>query len=67
MPKAIIAMVRTALTLFDLIALNATLIFSVNSVIQFNSLPPVYIKELRYSFFYFCLLQGKNDTPVDIF
>jgi hypothetical protein len=40
MPKAMIDMVRTALTLFDLIALNATLTFSRNNVIQLNRLPP---------------------------
>jgi hypothetical protein len=51
MPKAIIAMVSTALTLLDLIALNATLMFSANNVTQFNGLPPAYIKELRYTFY----------------
>jgi len=51
MPKAIIDIVRTALTLFDLIALNATLTFSANNVNQFNRLPPAFIKELRYTFY----------------
>jgi hypothetical protein len=51
MPKAMIAIVRIALTLFDLIALNATLTFSANNVIQFNRLPPAFIKELRYIFY----------------
>jgi len=51
MPKAIIDIVRTALTLFDLIALNATLTFSRNNVIQFNCLPPGIIKNQDTDFF----------------
>jgi len=46
-----IDMVRTALTLFDLIALNATLTFSRNNVILFNRLPPDIIKNQDTSFF----------------
>jgi len=38
-PKAIIAIVSAALTLFDLIALNATLTFSQNKVNPFTVLP----------------------------
>ena len=57
MPKAIIDMVRTALTLFDLIALNATLTFSANNVIQFNRLPPAFIKGTKI---HLLLITGKR-------
>ena len=39
MPNAMIAIVRAALTRFDLIALNATLTFSQNNVNPFTVLP----------------------------
>jgi hypothetical protein len=51
MPKAMIDIVRIALTLFDLIALNATLTFSANNVNQFNRLPPDIIKNQDTAFF----------------
>jgi hypothetical protein len=47
MPNAMIAIVRAALTLFELIALKATLIFSVINVILFNLPPLTMIKQLR--------------------
>jgi hypothetical protein len=50
MPNAMIAIVSTALTLFDLIALNATRIFSQNSVKPLTVLSADCNKELRYGF-----------------
>jgi hypothetical protein len=50
-----IAMVSTALTLLDLIALNATLTFSQNNVKPLTVLPPDCKKELRYSFSLFAV------------
>jgi len=50
-----IAMVSTALTLFDLIALNATLTFSQNNAKPLTVLPPDCKKELRYSFSLFAV------------
>jgi hypothetical protein len=50
-----IAMVRAALTLLDLIALNATLTFSQNNVKPLTVLPPDCKKELRYSFSLFAV------------
>jgi len=49
-PNAMIAMVSAALTLFDLIALNATLTFSQNNVKPLTVLPKDCNKELRYCF-----------------
>jgi hypothetical protein len=54
-PNAIIAMVSAALTLLDLIALNATLTFSQNNVKPLTVLPPDCKKELRYSFSLFAV------------
>jgi hypothetical protein len=54
-PNAMIAMVSAALTLFDLIALKATLTFSQNNVKPFTVLPPDCKKELRYSFSLFAV------------
>lgn len=50
-----IAIVSAALTLFDLIALNATLTFSQNNVKPLTVLPPDCKKELRYCFSLFAV------------
>ncbi len=49
-PNAIMAIVSADLTLFDLIALKATLTFSPNRVNRVNYLPPPNIMQLRYCF-----------------
>ncbi len=54
-PKAIIAIVSAALTLFDLIALNATLTFSQNKVNPFNYFLQIKM-QLRYIFSEFLYL-----------
>ena len=60
MPNAIMAIVRADLTLFDFIALKATLTFSPNRVNRVNYLPPPNIKQLRYCFSSISSKQKKN-------
>ena len=62
-----IDMVRTALTLFDLMALNATLTFSRNNVIQFNCLPPDILKNQDTAFFIIVYCMAKMIPLLIIF